>query len=115
MAVFGPRGPGHAHQQYQPQHLQDLQRWEDKTNEVIMILEANVDVMSSLCRFYNDFKENKDIPTNLKDECGTDILTFAAHIDDMTHNFKMQIARAKLLTKITSDRKELVGSLTLIS
>jgi hypothetical protein len=111
MAVFGPRGPGHAHQQYKPQHFQDLQRWEDKTNKVIMDLEANVDVMSSLCRFYNGLKGNKDIPAGLKDGCASDIVRFAAQIDDMIYDFKTQISRAKLLVKITSDRKELVSCL----
>ena len=109
MAVFGPRGPEHAHQLYTPQHLQDLQRQEDKTNEVIMVLEANVDVMRSMCKFYNGLRSNRDIDQALKDKLALDISTFTAQIDDMISDFKMQISRANLLVKITKDRKELVS------
>lgn len=107
MAVLGPRGPGYAHQYYIPRNLQDLQRWEDKTNEVIMVLEANVDVMSSLCRFYDRLKDNRDF--SLRGDCSDEIISFVSQVDDMISNFKMQIARARLLVKITTDRKALVS------
>jgi hypothetical protein len=108
MAVFRPRGPTHAHQQYKPRHIQDLQRWEDKTNEVIMVLEANVDIMRSLRDFYSALVGKKDFPSPLKKACEDDLHGFVAQIDSMIYDFKMQISRAKLLVKITNDRKELV-------
>ena len=109
MAILGPRGKGYAYKKYRPQNIQDLQRWEDKTNEIIMVLEANVDVMTSLRRFYDGLKDNKDFP--LGSLCADDIVTFAAEVDDIIDNFKMQIARAKVLAKITNDRKQMVGPL----
>ena len=72
-----------------------------------MVLEANVDVMTSLRRFYDGLKENKDFP--LRSPCADDIVTFAAEVDDIIGNFKMQIARSKVLAKITNDRKQMVG------
>jgi hypothetical protein len=111
MAVFGRRGPGHAHQVYEPRHIQDLQRWEDKTNEVVMILEANVEVMLSLRKFYKDLKEDNDTPLELKNECGNDISAFMALLDDIMNDFKMQVRRAKLLLTIVSNRKELASFL----
>lgn len=110
MAVYGPRDPGYAYQQYTPLHIQNLQRWEDKTNETIMILEANVDIVSSLRRFYTELKSSGDFPQELQNKCDVDIVVFANQIDDMLSDFRMQIARAKLLVKITNDRKELVSA-----
>ena len=107
MSILGPRGKGYAHKKYQPQNIQDLQQWEDKTNEAIMVLEANVGVMTLLRQFYDGLKENKDFP--LRSSCADDIVTFAAEVDNIIDNFKMQIARAKVLAKITNDRKQMVG------
>lgn len=107
MTILGPRAKGHAYKEYQPQNIQDLQRWGDKTNETIMVLAANVDVMTSLRRFYDGLKENKDLP--LRSSCADDIVTFASQMNNIMHNFKMEIARAKLLAKITNGRKQMVG------
>ena len=107
MALYGPRGPGYHHQQYRPRHIQEMQRWADKANEIIMVLESNVDVMTSLRLYYEALKENPDFP--LKSECGDDIRSFAAQVNDIISDFKMQISRAKLLVRIVNDRKELVN------
>jgi hypothetical protein len=109
MAVYGPRGHEDAYEQYRPQHIQDIQRRQDKINEIVMVLEANVDVMKSLCKFYTDLKTNRHFPQALKDACGEDILAFTAQVEDMMYDLKMQIARATVLVKITNDRKEIVS------
>jgi hypothetical protein len=109
MAVYGRRGPGYAHQVYEPKHIQDLHRWKDKIIEIVMILEANVNVMSSIGKFYKDFKDSKDVPTALKDLCGDDISAFMALLDQMINDFEMQVKRAKLLHTIVDDSKELVS------
>ncbi|QDS74919.1 hypothetical protein FKW77_004190 [Venturia effusa] len=108
MAVYGPRGHGHSYEQYCPQHIQDIQRRQDKINEIVMVLEANVDVMKSLCKFYTDLQSNRHFPQELKDSCGEDILAFSAQIEDMMYDLKMQVARATVLVKITNDRKEII-------
>ena len=72
-----------------------------------MVLEANVNVMTSLRRFYDGLKEDKNFP--LRSSCADDIVTFAAEVDDIIDNFKTEIARARVLTKITDDRKQMVG------
>lgn len=38
-----------------PKDIQDLQIWQDKINEVLMVLETNLDIMSSLRRFFYNF------------------------------------------------------------
>lgn len=108
MAIYGPRGPGYAHKDYKPYHIQDLQYWLDKTSEAIMVLEANVDVISALQRFYFSLRENKDFPDILKQNSADDITSFNAQLDEIISDFRMQISRAKLLANIIRDRKELV-------
>jgi hypothetical protein len=108
MAVDGLRGPGYAHQEYKPYHIQDLQHWQDKANEAVMVLEANAEILVSIRKFYAELVVRKDFPGALKTDCEDDLDSFFAQIDEIINDFRMQIARAKLLVNIISDRKELV-------
>jgi hypothetical protein len=108
MAIYGPRGPGYAHREYKPFHIQDLQYWQDKTNEAVMVLESNIELMSTLRKFYTNLQEHKDYPNALKTSCKDDVATFVAHLDELINDFRMQGSRARLLANIISDRKELV-------
>ena len=105
MAVYGARQPDRNRQQYRSEDLQTVQRFRDKVNEVIMVVEANSDVMTSLRNFYIDLKKNPAFP--LKDT-SPDIELFATQISSMIGDIKSQLARAKLLERITADRKELI-------
>ncbi|KAF1942092.1 hypothetical protein EJ02DRAFT_184411 [Clathrospora elynae] len=108
MAVDGLRGPGYAHKEYKPYHIQDLQHWQDKANEAIMVLEANAKILKSLRKFYVDLIARKDFPRTLRSACEDDLDVFFTQLDEITSDFDMQIGRAKLLANIISDRKELV-------
>ncbi|KAF2823722.1 hypothetical protein CC86DRAFT_59106 [Ophiobolus disseminans] len=108
MAVYGPRGEGYAHKEYKPYHIQDLQHWQDKANEAVMVLEANTDVLKSIHKFYLALIDRKDFPDTLKLACEEDLRTFISQLDEIINDFHMQVARAKLLVTIISDRKELI-------
>ncbi|KAH7390459.1 hypothetical protein BKA66DRAFT_568404 [Pyrenochaeta sp. MPI-SDFR-AT-0127] len=108
MAVDGLRGEGYAHKEYKPYHIQDLQHWQDKANEAVMVLEANSDILSSIRRFYTNLVARKDFPGSLKAACEEELAIFLSQLDEIINDFHMQIARAKLLVNIISDRKELV-------
>lgn len=108
MAIYGPRGPGYAHKQYKPHHIQDLQYWSDKVKEAIMVLEGNVEVMGALRRFYMNLREQRDFPPALKDACSEEIQTFDAHLEELVAGINTQISRAQLLSSIIGDRKELI-------
>ena len=73
-----------------------------------MVLEANVDVMTALQRFYLGLKANQDFPSALKETCQVDMDSFAANIEEIIHGLRMHTSRAGLLASIISDRKELV-------
>lgn len=108
MAVDGLRGEGYAHKEYKPYHIQDLQHWQDKANEAVMVLEANTEILSSIRKFYTDLVARKDFPATLQAACEEELAVFLSQLDEIINDFRMQIARAKLLVNIISDRKELV-------
>ncbi|KAF2469602.1 uncharacterized protein BDR25DRAFT_228622 [Lindgomyces ingoldianus] len=93
---------------YTSADLQLVQIYEDKVSEVIMILEANNDIMKSLSNFYDGLLKNDAFDDVLKRDCREDIRDLVAQIGDMIYEANMQIRRAKLLVKITADRKGLV-------
>jgi hypothetical protein len=86
-----------------------VQGYEEQANEIMTILEANNDVMKSLSRFYLNLLHNDGFSKQLKTECQEDIREFATQISDMIYGANMQILRARLLVKITADRKALVS------
>ncbi|KAI9776788.1 MAG: hypothetical protein M1816_005082 [Peltula sp. TS41687] len=106
IAVYGPRGPGEAQRIYTPGDLQILQNYEDSMNEAIMVLEANVDILTSLRNFYEGLVRTNDFP--FRDTCHGDVVDFAVQLNDMVYDARMQILRTKLLLRITDDRKNLV-------
>ena len=109
VVMWGAQGPSFSHREYHPQNILDFQRWADKANEIIMALESNGDVMSSLRLHYASLKENPDFDRRSGRE--DDIQAFGGALEDMVYDFKMQITRVKLLVKILNDRKDLVSEL----
>lgn len=91
---------------YQPSDLLQVQRSEEKANNVIMMLEANTEVLQSLEAFYKRLDKNEDFST--VEEVKFDLASFQARLHDMISDSKLQITRARLLVQITSNRKALV-------
>ncbi|RDW91278.1 hypothetical protein BP5796_02443 [Coleophoma crateriformis] len=92
---------------FKPEDVLNVQDYEDKTNEAIMILEANMHVMTSLRKCYERLVEDKDFPS-WKSTCREDVVAFADKVNDIIYDSEMQISRAKLLVRIISDRKNLI-------
>jgi hypothetical protein len=72
-----------------------------------MALEANIDVLGALRKYYQDLLVNNDF--DLRGSCAEPVLAFATQVNDAIYDLKMQSSRAKLLARITSDRKSLVS------
>ena len=98
---------GEHQREYRPDDLQVVQNCEGKTDEVVMVLEANTDVLISLRKFYENLLNNKSF--DLKEACEEDIIQFATQVNNMIYDSRTQIARAKLLVQIIDDRKNLVS------
>ena len=93
--------------EFTPELLQSVQRYEEKITNASMITEANIECLISLRTFYANLKENKDFP--LRDPCSEAITLFVQQINDMINAFKGQKRRAKLLGEVTENRKVLVS------
>ncbi|KAH8887378.1 hypothetical protein GQ53DRAFT_726202 [Thozetella sp. PMI_491] len=106
MALYGPRGMGHNARAYTGMDIQLLLRWEEQISEAISVLEANVDVMTSLKKFYTGLRTSKEFP--LRKSCADDIYDFTKQLENIINNLRMQISRAKPVVKLTLDRTSLV-------
>ena len=73
-----------------------------------MALESNAKILRALHRFYTNLVARKDFPDALKLACEDSLHAFFSQLDEIVGDFDMQIARAKVLTNVISDRKELV-------
>ena len=73
-----------------------------------MVLEANLKILTTLSKFYSNLMAHRDFPDTLKTSCEDQLSDFLSQLDEITAEFDMQIARAKLLVNIISDRKQLV-------
>jgi hypothetical protein len=104
---MGARGRDKVRREYEPQDLQTVEHYEEKANEAIMILEANVEVMKSLRTFYEKLTSNNAF--SMTGACGDDINTFLTQLDDMMYELNTHISRAKLLVRIATNRKGLVS------
>lgn len=74
-----------------------------------MVLEANIDIIIALRKFYVGLKSKKEFPVDLKRSTTGDISTFSGNLEGIIAGLKMHASRAKLLVSIIADRKELVS------
>jgi hypothetical protein len=104
--VVGSRKRKDGRIEYQPEHVQTVQDYEDKTNECIMVIEANIDVLKAIVKFYESLPGRTDFP--IANSCRDDVVAFSSQANDMIYDLNMQVARARLLVRITADRKTIV-------
>ncbi|KAJ0340083.1 hypothetical protein COL922a_003719 [Colletotrichum nupharicola] len=91
-----------------PGTLSEMQRWEEKANENIMVMESNVKVMELLQRFYRELVHDEDFPENQRRPCLQAVKNFAFQLDELICDTRMQVNRARVLVKILADRKAVV-------
>ncbi|CAN8100306.1 unnamed protein product [Discula destructiva] len=106
IALLDPYVVGRFHRVYTTGDIQVLLDLQEKIDNAIMQMQSNVEVMSSLRRFYVKLKQNSDF--ELRDTCLEDIDVFANEVDNLVNNFQLQNSRAKALLKRISGRTELV-------
>ncbi|KAJ4356763.1 uncharacterized protein N0V89_004799 [Didymosphaeria variabile] len=89
-----------------PESLQDVQFFEEKATNAAMVLDANIEVMTSLRNFYVKLLENNDF--DMRDQCADTVDLFKQQITDMMHTFTGYKRRLQLLTDVTENRKNLL-------
>lgn len=89
--------------------LQHVQFLEEKVNEILLVLEANINVISELKEHYQEVVASEDFPYVLRQECAGDIKRFWQGITSTVSDLRMQYSRTKTLLQTLTDRKSLVS------
>ncbi|KAK1969387.1 hypothetical protein LY78DRAFT_745174 [Colletotrichum sublineola] len=92
----------------EPESLSDVQNWEERTNDAIMAMESNVNILKLQKKFYRDLVKDNDFPRPEKQGCMRAVASFDSQLEELICETQMQIIRAKLLVKMISDRKTIL-------
>ncbi|KAK2061269.1 hypothetical protein LY76DRAFT_673542 [Colletotrichum caudatum] len=92
----------------EPKSLSDVQNWEEKTNDAIMAMESNVNILKLQQNFYRSLVKDGDFPHPEKQACARAVADYDSQLEELICETQMQIARAKLLVKLVSDRKTIL-------
>lgn len=99
--------------QFSFEDLRDVQSLEDKANEVIFILNANIDVLKELKDYYQDLVFSEDHAKYFGANHKTSLGQFVKQIISIINDLRMQITRAGALVRMLGDRKALVCTMSL--
>ncbi|RFU28625.1 hypothetical protein B7463_g7720, partial [Scytalidium lignicola] len=95
-------------EQFSFKSLQRVQSLEDKSNEVLLILEANISVLSEMTSFYKSFVSSENCPNEHKEIWKRQVLRFEKKIESIICEIRMQITITKTLLRLLADRKTLL-------
>lgn len=88
--------------------LQEVQNLEQKSNEALMTLEANINILSSLRDFYTNLIEsNTDLLPGKEFHKTVD--AFSKKLKNMESDIQRFQKRAERLVRMTADNRNLVG------
>lgn len=91
-----------------PRAVTLVQEYEDKVNETLMVVESNIKIFSSLLASYCTLVEDANFPPQEQDACRSAVKIFSARIQEHIFDLQMQADRAKALSKVAADRKNIV-------
>lgn len=86
-----------------------VQQYEDITNDAVMVLESNANVLKSIRSFYTQLVQDDEFPQSYQVECQKFVRRFSSQIDELIYEMTTEAARAKVLVKIAADRKTIVS------
>ncbi|KAK1977648.1 hypothetical protein LZ30DRAFT_251940 [Colletotrichum cereale] len=92
----------------EPESLSDVQNWEERTNDAIMAMESNINILKLQQKFYGDLVKDDDFPQPEKKGCTKAVASYDSQLEELVCETQMQIVRAKLLVKMVSDRKTIL-------
>lgn len=88
--------------------LRDVQSIEDKTNEAIFILNANIDILKELKQYYHDLVTSAEHAKHFTGTHQRSVERFSKQISSIINDLRMQITRAGALLRMLTDRKAMV-------
>ncbi|KAH0539072.1 hypothetical protein FGG08_004370 [Glutinoglossum americanum] len=102
----GPRGTSDQ-QGFSFSQLQRVQFIEDKANETLLVLKANVSVLSELKHCYRSLFDSGDCSKELAVRCKAGLTRFESRITSVENDLWMQQSRVETLLRLLADRKSL--------
>ena len=94
--------------------LQKLHFLEEKTNETLLVLKTNMNVLADMRQHYLYLQGCEGWPQGLEANCKEDVLRFVKRVAIVENEHKMQVWRVETLLRLIADRKSLVMISTLI-
>ncbi|CAJ2508545.1 Uu.00g135710.m01.CDS01 [Anthostomella pinea] len=98
--------------QYQPRVLPRavtrVQEYEDKVNEAVMVMESNINILTSLRSSYKTLVEDPEFPAADQGACQKAFKRFTTRMDEFIFDLRTQTDRGKVLSKLAADRKAIV-------
>lgn len=91
-----------------PRSVTLVQEYEDKVNETLMVLESNIKIFSSLLASYVALVEDANFPQQEQTACKIAVKMFGTKIQEHIYDLQMQADRARVLSKVAADRKNIV-------
>ena len=88
--------------------LQKIQHLETKSNEILLVLKTNMNVLAEMRQHYHSFTECENWPQNLQTRSKGDVVRFERRIAVMENDHRMQQWRMETLLRLLADRKSLV-------
>ncbi|KAF7512558.1 hypothetical protein GJ744_000819 [Endocarpon pusillum] len=88
--------------------LQRIEFIEEQTNETLLVLKTNVNVMIELKEHYAWVMKSDGCPQNLKEKCRDRFARFESRVASLQHDLQMERSRIETLLRLLADRKTLL-------
>ncbi|KZL63053.1 fungal specific transcription factor domain-containing protein [Colletotrichum incanum] len=92
----------------EPESLSDVQNWEERTNDTIMAMESNVNILRLQQKFYRDIVKDDSFPRREQRGCQQTVKSHNSQLEELICETQVQIMRAKVLVKTVADRKTIL-------
>jgi hypothetical protein len=89
--------------------LQHVQFLEEKANEILLVLESNINVISEVRKHYQETIASEDWPEALTKSCVREFVRFDKSTSSVISDLQMQHSRTKMMLQLLTDRKSLVS------
>ena len=90
-------------------HLQDIQNFEESSNDAVLVLKLNRGICKQASEFYHSIFTNNELPSNITSNCRGELLRFQRKLTSIESQLEEQILRVEALLRLIADRKRLVS------
>ncbi|KAF1953577.1 hypothetical protein CC80DRAFT_141785 [Byssothecium circinans] len=91
--------------------LQRLQHIEDKTQEALLVLRHNTEVLQQLRHHYQYATSHTEFPADIKSDCATDLARFDKCVLGVEKDLLMLHSRTETLLQLLANRKSLLNGI----